>query len=133
MSRCHESDVAPMNTLDTTDVLVQEIDFNLEESSANSCSAMMLSVRSWATHQLSASCTSHVFHENKTKEGCGPLDSMWILDMPLQFNMNYPPGRIISGNPILRATAVDRSIRCENSFWTWAKSPGRSFRETQRP
>lgn len=43
------------------------------------------------------------------------------------------PGRMISGNPIFRATAVDLSTRWEKSFWTWARSPGSSFRETQSP
>lgn len=43
------------------------------------------------------------------------------------------PGIIISGKPILRATAVDRSTRWGKSFLIWWMSPGSNFRVTHRP
>lgn len=43
------------------------------------------------------------------------------------------PGMMISGKPILRATAVERSTRWGKSFRIWWMSPGSSFRVTHRP
>lgn len=44
-----------------------------------------------------------------------------------------PPGRMISGKPIFLTMAVLRSTKWGKSFLTCARSPGRSFRVTNRP
>lgn len=44
-----------------------------------------------------------------------------------------PPGRMISGKPIFLTIAVLRSTKWGKSFLTWARSPGRGFRVTNRP
>lgn len=43
------------------------------------------------------------------------------------------PGMIISGNPVLRATAVVLSTKWGNSFRIWCMSPGSNFKVTHKP